>query len=1028
MTQTSDSQAVDPDVTVSLVKLVESSGVKLTHEGKVWVGSCPFHDDQNQSLLIDPITNHWQCDGICQTGGSAVDWVMKTQGLSYAHAVEILGNELPLDTVVPMTGISRTTVRKLDAPFSSSDDDQKVMSQVISYYHETLIKSPEALEYLQKRCIDSSEAIEQFKLGFSNRTLGYRLPQKNRKEGAALRGRLQRLGILRTSGHEHFRGSIVIPVINNGVVMQAYGRKITPNLRAGTPLHVYLPGSYQGIFNLEAVQVSDELILCQSLIDALSFWCAGYRNVTCGYGLDGFTEEHLATLSQYSPKRLLIAYGATKEGDSAASVLVGKLNEVGIDSYRIEFPTGMDANAFAVQALSPKESLGDVIRKAVWLGKGKPPVTVQPEVNALDNEEVINESVSDSTLEMTTEKDVEPEEPAAAPSSPEVCEPEEDELLPATVQPAPPAETNVEVKENELVLCFDDRRYRIRGFEKNLSYDLLKINLLVSRDDALHVDTFDLYATRPRAAFIKQSAVELEVKEDVIKKDLGRLLLKLEVLQEQNIREVLTPKPIQKELTETDRAEAMTLLESPDLMQHLLDDYQQCGLVGERTNKLVGYLAALSRKLDKPLAVMVQSTSAAGKSALMDAVLSFIPEEERVQYSAMTGQSLFYMGDINLSHKVLAISEEEGASSAAYALRLLQSEGQLTIASTGKDPFTGKHTTHEYRVEGPVMIFSTTTAIDIDEELLNRCLVLTVDEDRTQTQAIHDWQRYEETLEGLLATQSRNDILRVHRNAQRLLKPLKIVNPYAEQLTFLSDKTRTRRDHGKYLTLIRIIALLHQYQREIKTTYYGGSSLSYVEVTLDDIEMANEIAHEVLGRSLDEMPPQTRQLLRLVDEMVREQCSAGHIARQDYRFSRRDVREHTGWGMTQLKVHLQRLEAMEYLLIHKGGRGQRIIYELLYNSEGQDGTPFVMGLIDVETLKKQADTGNQSVGSSKISATSRPQVGVVSGPGHRREKNLNVSTGKGSLAEQDQSEENSTPLLLPLLHRTHSIPMDSIGR
>ncbi|MCU7854553.1 MAG: DNA primase, partial [Candidatus Thiodiazotropha sp. (ex Lucinoma borealis)] len=389
-------------------------------------------------------------------------------------------------------------------------------------------------------------------------------------------------------------------------------------------------------------------------------------------------------------------------------------------------------------------------------------------------------------------------------------------------------------------------------------------------------------------------------------------------------------------------------------------------------------MAVLSRKLDKPLAVMVQSTSAAGKSALMDAVLSLVPDEERVQYSAITGHSLFYMGNFNLRHKVLAISEEEGASNAAYALKLLQSEGHLTIASTGKDPISGRHTTHEYRVDGPVMIFSTTTAIDVDEELLNRCLVLIVNEDQAQTEAIHQWQRYQETLEGLLANQAREDILRVHRNAQRLLRPLRVVNPYATQLTFLSDKTRTRRDHRKYLTLIRTIALLYQYQREVKQTYYRDREITYVEVTLDDITLANRLVHEVLGRSLDELPPQSRRLLTLIDELVTERCSGSKGSRRDFRFTRRDIREYTGWGLTQLKVHLQRLEALEYLLIHEGGRGRQRVYELLYNSEGKDGTSFLMGLVDTDLLKRSEQT-------DALSGLGRHQDGTKSAAGHSHE-------------------------------------------
>jgi hypothetical protein len=291
----------------------------------------------------------------------------------------------------------------------------------------------------------------------------------------------------------------------------------------------------------------------------------------------------------------------------------------------------------------------------------------------------------------------------------------------------------------------------------------------------------------------------------------------------------------------------------------------------------------------------------------------------------MTGQSLFYMGEQDLKHKVLAIVEEEGASRATYALKLLQSEGALTIASTGKDPATGRLVTHQYRVEGPVMIFLTTTAIDLDEEMLNRCLVLTVNEGREQTQAIHRLQREQQTLESLLARHEREEILKVHRNAQRLLKPLFVVNPYARELTFLDSQTRTRRDHTKYLTLIRSIALLHQHQRPVKTIPHRGRTVSYIEVTLSDIEIANRLAHEVLGRSLDELPPQTRRLLLLIDDAVKGECQRLKMERSDFRFSRRDVRAWAAWGDTVLKKHLGRLEDMEYLLAHRGGRGQSFV-------------------------------------------------------------------------------------------------------
>jgi len=317
---------------------------------------------------------------------------------------------------------------------------------------------------------------------------------------------------------------------------------------------------------------------------------------------------------------------------------------------------------------------------------------------------------------------------------------------------------------------------------------------------------------------------------------------------------------------------------------------------------------------------------------------------------------------MDLKHKVLAIVDEEGASRAAYALKLLQSEGALSIASTGKDPATGKLVTHQYRVEGPVMMFLTTTAIDIDEELLNRCLVLSVNEDREQTQAIHWLQREQQTLAGLIRRQQRRDIIRRHQNAQRLLKPLFVVNPFVDQLTFPDRLTRMRRDHMKYLTLIRAIALLHQHQRLVKTAPSQNGGLSYIEATREDIATADRLMEELMRRSLDELPSQTRALLGLVDAMVSGECQRLKVERSDFRFSRRDVRAHTRWGHTQLKTHLHRLEELEYLIVHRGGRGQTFVYEL-----------------------------NWSGLEEEKSGLSRPQAGGMSAPGRPPETRINTS-------------------------------------
>jgi len=789
-----------------------------------------------------------------------------------------------------------------------------------------------------------------------------------------MREQLQRIGLYRETGREHFNGSIVFPVIDtNGIIGEVYGRKIRDDLRKGTPKHTYLPNEHSGVFNAQALINTDEIILCECIIDALTFWRWGFRHVTCSYGTNGFTDEILQALIDNKVKRVLIAYDRDEAGNTAAEKLAPTLLENGIDAFRILLPKNMDVNQYALQVTPAQKSLALVIRKAEWLGNGKPPER-QLELTELQTKNVEPQDQEKSDTSKTSVKPASNEQEEIAELNP----------IDQVASPLPPLAASVDVQttDTETLITLGDRVYRVRGLENNNHLDQLKINLMVKRDEQFHLDKLDLYSSKQRQVFINQSCVELGVKDEVIKKDLGKVLLALEEQQAQQQEDSNEKATV--EIDSESRKTAMELLHDPLLLDRVLSDFKCAGVVGEETNKLAGYLSCVSRKLDKPLAVIIQSSSAAGKSSLMDSILALMPEEERVQYSAMTGQSLFYMGETNLKNKILAIAEEEGASNASYSLKLLQSEGEITMASTGKDDSTGNLVTKEYKVQGPVMLFLTTTAIDIDEELMNRCLVLSVNESREQTQAIHAAQRSKRTLQGLQNKIEKERVIALHRNAQRLLKPLQIINPYADQLTFLDDKTRTRRDHEKYLTLIDSIALLHQYQREIKTVSYAGGEMEYIEVILSDIETANRIAHDVLGRTLDELPPQTRKLLTLIADYVITESGVQKIEQGFFRFSRRLIRQLCGWSETQVRTHMQRLVEMEYLLIHRGGRGQSFEYELLYQGEGDQGDVFLMGLLDIGQLKNSATT-DTSRGNDKGSRTdnrhlagsSRPQRGVV---------------------------------------------------
>ena len=915
---------------VSLAKLAEAHGVQLRRHGADLLGCCPFHADRTPSLVIAPEKNLWHCLGACQTGGSVIDWVMRVEGVSFRHAVEKLRADFP--SFAAAVALVPTTSRPAPlTPIAAYEaGDEELMERVVAHYEATLESSPEAQAYLDERKIGSLEARNVFRIGFSNRTLGYRMPEGLSAKAVAMRERLQAMGIFRPSGHELLVGSVVFPLLDEaGRVVSLYGRKIGRQLRAGTANHLYLPGPRRGLWNRDALVESTEVILCEAVIDALTLWSAGHRGVTTSYGVEGFTDEHREAFRRHGTRTVRIAYDGDEAGDRAAVRLSKELLAMGISSLRVRFPEGMDANAYA-RAVHPGErDLTWAIERAEWLEKLHE-MTVVPEAIAAP---VPRSAEGDSSFAAASVAAAPPAPSSSpvsalppAPSSPPVAAPAPAPEPPAPVSLAPPpTQALVRGEDDDWTTRRDDRLWRIRGLAKNTSAETLRVQLRVTRAERTFVDTLELYSAKARQPFVKQASEELGAPEALVKRDVMEIVQLLEHEQTTRLRALVAPAVVVPVMSASERDEALLLLRDPRLLERIGDDFARAGIVGERENLLVAYVAATSRKLERPLAIVIQSSSSAGKTSLMEAVLGLMPDEERVSYAAMTGQSLYYMAEGALRHKVLSVAEGEGAERASYALKLLQSEGSLTIASPGKDPVSGKIVTHDYRVEGPVMLFLTTTAVTMDEELLNRCLVLTVDEGREQTRAIHDRQRSSQTLEGLLARTEREHVVRLHHRAQRLLRPLAVVNPFAETLLYGDERTRSRRDHAKYLSLIQAVTLLYQHQREEKTAVTrDGEVVTYIETTRGDIEAATRLFEAVVRPENAELSPQTGRLHELVLDLVRGKAARTGVAEGEVTFTRRELREVTGLGDTQVKVHLGRLVEAELLGVTRTRGGQHV--------------------------------------------------------------------------------------------------------
>ena len=495
----------------------------------------------------------------------------------------------------------------------------------------------------------------------------------------------------------------------------------------------------------------------------------------------------------------------------------------------------------------------------------------------------------------------------------------------SVVSTVPSPDYELHLAPDHVLVRRGDRDYKIRGLDKNMSSLTLRVNIQAARRDMLHLDSIDLMRSAARAAFIKATALELHCQEETIKKDLGLVLLHLDDLRNRQIEAAKATRAPLPQMPPDEARDALDLLRDPNLIGRIVRDLEHCGMVGEAFNKLAAYLAIVSRKLASPLAILVQSSSSAGKSTLMDTILAMAPPEDVIQLSNLTSQALYYLPPDALRHKTLAICEDQGLAEAAYALKLLQSDGRLTHATVAK-AVDGRAVTQFHCVEGPVQLFLTSTSQTIDEELLNRCLVLAVDESREQTHAIQQLQRLLQSRSGLEKRRAASGLQALHRNAQRLLRPLVVTNDLDATLPFPCERTRHRRDHAKYLSLIQAIALLHQHQRTLHVDESGTESIA---VEPSDIALANRLIDKLLKQSNNELPPQSQRCLESLQGFVQSHCQRDRLTPPEFRFTRRSFREQSGWTDNQLRVHFQRLIDLEFLRVHRGRQGCTYLYELV---------------------------------------------------------------------------------------------------
>jgi hypothetical protein len=463
-------------------------------------------------------------------------------------------------------------------------------------------------------------------------------------------------------------------------------------------------------------------------------------------------------------------------------------------------------------------------------------------------------------------------------------------------------------------ICFNssNKTYRIRGFE-DIILSHLRVNIKVIYKDNFFIDIVDLYSQKSRKLFLNRVYNQLKLNREEVKKDLYKII---DIIEKYQSDKKNPPKKEPIKISNEDKETALKYLKSPNLLKNIMLDIESLGYIGEENNKSIAYLVSISRKLTDPLSCIIISESSAGKSALSDCIERLTPPEDIVYLSTLTPKALYYMDKDHLKHKFVIIEEREGSYESDYPIRILQSKKRLIQAIPIKDPNTNKTRTHQIEVEGPISYLETTTKSHINYENSTRCFELYLDSSQSQTSRIHQIQKESKTLIGLERRLKLTDIISKHHNMQRLLQKVNIINPYSNYINFPTKYLRTRRDHLRFLNLIEVITFLHQYQRPKKTI----DDTEYIESTPKDYRIAYELYSELIQHTLSDLNKPQKELLVQIKAMAKEK-------NLDL-FSRKDIRDYTGYPHHKVRDITKDLADLEYLIVQSYGNGKRTLYRL----------------------------------------------------------------------------------------------------
>lgn len=896
---------------LTIVEVIMHYGLLPDTHGRL---CCPFHEDKTPSFQLYTKTNTWTCfSSNCEAGsGDVIEFVMKKDNSNKYQAIMKCK-----DLIKQLHPQALPTVHHpTSSPIINKQDKIAFLEKIFAYFQNGLHMSSIGNEYVKQRGLDKGM------LAAAGCAIGYNSGQYHHRANSNLIEGSVKYGLLIPSDKNNTGGagynkwgnmSIVFLLKNKqGQPISFYARSIydTKNSK-----HYYMKDS-EGLFPSYPMANTKHLLVTESVIDAATLLQHTDINsqftILAAYGTNRLTDEHLIAIKELKELQEIIFYF---DGDDAGKKAVEKYTE-------------------ALKELIPQVSISSVL--------------------TLDNEDV-NSIFCKYGLEVLIKQINErvlvyEGGTYTAPVQEPVKEQQISETKPVEkVSPKSVIEnTKIFNTDNPEALIWQNKHLHIMalGGIKLSGLDRLKTTLKIKAKHNHYTPlrhNLDLYNTEHLLRLKQSVSEQLEVSITIADVSFNELIEDLENYRLQRIGSLQPLKIMSAPLTAIETETSLNYLKHPELMLNTMSDIGKTGIVGEHLNRFTMFLVFLSRITSDPLHIISFGASGTGKTYLQENVAKLIPDEDKLEITTLSGNALYYFKNDDLKNKLLLIEDYDGVQDGLYPLRELSTKQKITKRVPLKDS-KGNIKTYTFTVEGPVSIAGCTTKESTYEDNANRCILLYLDTSSEQDERIMEYQR--KVSAGLIKNKEEEDYRNMLRNVQRMIKPIRVVNPYAPCLKIPKNVLKPRRSHRLYLRFIEVVTLYNQYQREVKMNPQNNEP--FIETTYEDIAWANKLLKHILIRKADELTTACRTFLERLKTHLK--------SKNESTFKAKDIRSELRLHASSLKKYLLELYANGYIKISGGNKAKGYLYEIASYEEYEQLKSGINNALD-ELLEKIKQNG-----------------------------------------------------------------------